>query len=181
MGRLNTYGFLGFLLIALSANSVIGQQKVGYVDTDHILANMSEYQGVQQQLASQSSEWNKELAEIEKEIEKLKEDFQAREILFTDKLRKEKQQEIDRKVEQRQQFLDNKFGVEGEYFQLQRKLLEPIQRKVMDAVTTVARREGFDYIFDRAENSDMLYANSEWNLNDRVLQELGITLNKSSN
>jgi len=84
-------------------------------------------------------------------------------------------------VQQRQQFLDQKFGSDGEYFAKQKELLGPIQRKVFDAVNTVAKRQDFDFVFDRAQKSNMLYSVQEWNLNDEVLQELGVTLNESSN
>ncbi|WP_171032840.1 OmpH family outer membrane protein [Fodinibius saliphilus] len=157
------------------------QQKIGYIDTDYILSQMSEYEGIQQQLESISSEWNARLEKMKNEVEQLKEDFAAKEILYTDKLRKEKKQEIEAKMKQRQQFLDQKFGAEGEYFRKQKELLEPIQRKIFNAVNSVAQRKNFDFIFDKAQKSDMIYSAQEWNLNKEVLEELGVTLNESSN
>lgn len=169
------------LLLAVIGTGKAQEQKIGYVDTDYILSQMSEYQGIQQQLRSISSEWNAELEKMKQEVQQLKEDYQSKEILYTDELKEKKQQEIQNKVEQRQQYLDQKFGAEGEYFQKQKELLEPIQRKVFNAVNTVAKRQDFDFVFDRAQNSNMLYGVEEWNLNDEVLQELGITLNDASN
>ncbi len=156
-------------------------QKIGYVNTDQILSQMSEYQGIQEQLSTISSEWNKQLDKMEQEIEQLKEDFKAKEILYTEELKKKKQQEIQNKIQQRQQYLDEKFGAKGEYFQKQRELLEPIQRKVFKAINKVANDQNFDFVFDRAQNSNMLFGEQEWNLNEEVLQELGITLNEPSN
>jgi outer membrane protein len=183
MHRLITYTwlFLG-LLIFVSVDSGFSQdQKIGFVDTDYILSQMSEYEGIQQQMRSVSSKWNSELEQMQQEIEQLKEDFEAKEILYTDELREQKKQEIQNKIEQRQQYLDQKFGAKGEYFQKQKELLEPIQRRVLDAVNTVAEEQNFDFIFDRAQNSNMLFGVQEWNLNDEVLRELGITFNDSSN
>lgn len=170
------------LLMLIAGNTVTAQdQKIGYVDTDYILSKMSEYDGVQQQLSTLSSEWNAKLQKMKEEIEALKEDFRAKEILYTDELREKKEEEIQNKVQQRQQFLDQKFGSEGEYFTKQQELLKPVQRKVFNAVNTVAQRGEFDFVFDRAKNSAMLYSTPEWNLNDEVLKELGITLNDTSN
>jgi outer membrane protein len=156
-------------------------QKIGYVNTDQILSQMSEYDGIQEQLSTISSEWNKQLDKMEQEIEQLKEDYKAKEILYTEELKKKKQQEIQNKIQQRQQYLDEKFGAKGEYFQKQRELLEPIQRKVFKAINKVANDQNFDFVFDRAQNSNMLFGEKEWNLNEEVLQELGITLNEPSN
>lgn len=169
------------LLVVWAGPALAQDQKIGYVNTDYILSNMSEYEGIQQKLRSISSEWNDQLEEMKNEIETLKEDFQAKEILYTDELRAEKKKEIQNLVKQRQDFLDQKFGAEGEYFLKQKELLEPIQRKVFQAIDAVAERRGFDFVFDRAQNSSMLYSTQEWNLNDEVLQELGITLNDTSN
>ncbi len=144
------------------------------MNTDQILTQMSEYQGIQQQLSTISSEWNKQLDKMEQEIDQLKEDFEAKKILYTEELKKQKQQEIQNKVQQRQQYLDEKFGANGEYFEKQKELLEPIQRKVFDAINKVANDQNVDFVFDRAQNSSMLYGEQEWNLNKEVLQELGI-------
>ncbi|MEL7832489.1 OmpH family outer membrane protein [Fodinibius sp. Rm-B-1B1-1] len=171
-----------FCLLWIGCNTAVAQnQKIGYVNTDQILSQMSEYEGIQQQLSDLSAEWNKELDEMEQEIEQLKEDFEAKEILYTEELKKQKQQEIQNKIQQRRQYLDQKFGAEGEYFQKQQELLEPIQRKVFEAINKVAADQNFDFVFDRAQNSNMLFSNQEWNLNEEVLQELGITLNEPSN
>lgn len=177
---LHSLSFL-FVLSVTWGTAEAQEQKIGYVDTDQILAQMPEYQGIQQQLKSISSEWNTQLEEMKQEVEQLKEDYQAKEILYPDELKEQKQQEIQNKVQQRQQYLDQKFGADGEYFQQQKKLLEPIQRKVFEAINTVADRGNFDFVFDRAQNSSMLYSVEEWNLNDEVLEELGITLNDTSN
>lgn len=171
----------GFLLIWIPEVSGQQQQKIGYVNSDNILAQMPEYQGLDQQLRLISQEWKKELNRMQEEIERLKKDFEAREILFTEEVRKHKQEEIRQKVRQREQYLEQKFGAEGEYYTRQQELLEPVQRKVFQAINNVARREGFDFVFDRSGNTGMLYFSQEWNLNEEVLQELGITQSESSN
>ncbi|SMO77425.1 OmpH family outer membrane protein [Fodinibius sediminis] len=157
------------------------QQKIGYVDTDYLLSHMSEYESVQQQLRSLSSEWNSELQEMEEEIEKLREDFQSKKVLYTEQQQQQKREQIQSKVARRQQYLEERFGSDGQYFQRQKELLEPIQRTIFEAVDRVAERGGFDFVFDRAQNSGLLFGNKEFNLNEEVLQELGVTLNESSN
>lgn len=172
------------LLLALTlvfAGESAAQQKTGYVDTDYLVSQIPEYQSVQQQLRSLSQEWRAELDEMQQEIERLKEDFSAREILYTEEIRKQKEQEINNRIQQRQQYLEQKFGAEGDYFQRQKELLEPIQRKVFEAITVVAEREGFDFILDRTQKTEILFARDQWNLNDEVLEELGIIVDNPSN
>lgn len=178
-----TYTFLTLIAfwITLAGDSNAQNQKIGYVDTDYLLSKIPEYQGIDQQLRLISEEWKKELDRMQEEITRLKEDYEAREILYTDEVRMQKQQEIQQKIEQREQYLEQKFGAEGEYYQQQKELLEPVQRKVFEAINAVARRDGFDFIFDRSGNTNLLYFRPEWNLDDEVLIELGINPDETSN
>jgi len=155
---------------------VSAQQKVGYVDTDYILDRMPEYEGIQQKLSAISVEWKQQLDKLDAEIKQLKADFEAKKVLYTEKQKEEKQQEIAAKKQARQQYMQQKFGSEGAYFKKQKKLLKPIQRTVFEAINAVADRGNFDFVFDRAENTGLLYGNEEFNLNEEVLQEIGITL-----
>lgn len=163
------------VILAGSAFSVQAQnQKIGYFESDFILSNIPEYEGVQQRLELLSQTWKEELTAMEEEIEQLEEDFRAKEILYTEEIRKQKRQEIQQKKKQKENYLAQKFGPEGEYYTRQAELLEPIQRQVFTAVRSVARRQGFDFVFDRAGDIKMVYARTEWNLNEAILLELGI-------
>lgn len=176
------YNFCVFLAFtSMFAGVAEAQQKTGYVDTDFLVSQIPEYQSIQRQLSSLSQEWKGELERMQQEIDRLQEDFEAREILYTEEIRKQREQEINNKIQQRQQYLEQKFGSEGEYFQQQKQLLEPIQRKVFEAIMTVAERDGFDFVFDRSQKTNILYSREEWNLNDEVLLELGIEPDETGN
>ena len=152
------------------------QQKIGYVNTDIILNEIPEYEGIQQQLRVVSEQWRADLEKMQEEINQLEEDFEANEILYTDDVRRKKEQKIEQKKQARKEYLEQKFGPEGEYFQKQQELLKPIQRNIYEAITAVARRGNYDFIFDRAQNASLLFGEKQWNLNQNVLQELGVSL-----
>jgi len=149
-------------------------QKIGYVDTDVIMQNIPEYSGVEQRLDLLSENWQQEIREMEEEIVQLQEDFEARELLFTDEVREERLQEINAKTDELDQLIESRFGPEGEYFSRQKELLEPIQRRIFEALNSVAERENFDYVFDRAQDSRILFVRQQWNLTDEVMLELGL-------
>lgn len=164
------------ILIAGLQTSWAQDQKIGFYESDYILEQIPEYEGIQQQLDLLSSQWQEEAKKLEEEIKDLQEDYEAKEILYTDEIRKQKQQEIAQKKKERERFLAQKFGPEGEYFSTQRELLEPIQRQVFTAVRSVAQKQNFDFVFDRSGDVYMVYANNEFNLNGDILEELGIEL-----
>lgn len=169
--------FLAFIFL-VNANAKAQEQKTGYINTDVILNEIPEYKGIQQQLRVLGEQWRAEIGKMQQQIDQLEEDFKSKEILYTDEVRRQKKSEIEQLEQSRRQYIEQKFGPEGEYFQRQAELLKPIQQNIYEAVIAVAERRGFDFIFDRAKNSSLLFGRKQWNLNTDVLQELGISLNE---
>lgn len=164
----------GVVLSAFATELNAQDQKIGFYDSEEILALIPEYEGIQQQLDVLSNQWKEQLRDLETEIKELEEDFEAKEILFTEEIRDERRAEINRKKQEKEQFMAQKFGPNGDYFARQRELLEPIQRQVFTAVRAIARRQNYDFIFDRSGDIYIIYANDEYNLNEDILRELGI-------
>ncbi len=172
---------LVLLSFVLEAEVIAQNQKIGFIDSDRIVEQMPEYTGIEQRLNLLSESWRDELREMDREIARLKEEYEAREVLYTDDVREQRRAEIDALIDDRERYLEEKFGPEGEYFQRQRELLEPVQRQVFDAVNRVADREDFDFVFDRSQDVKFLFARSEWNLTEEVMLELGIQADELTN
>jgi len=173
MVRLSTY--LITLLILLSFESIYAQnQKIGFIDSDIIMQNIPEYGGIEQRLSLLSESWRQEIMRMERSIEDLENDFAAREILFTEDIRAQRLREIEQKRDQLDRYIEEKFGPNGDYFSRQKELLEPIQRAIFEALSRVASRLNYDFIFDRADDIRFLYAGQEWNLTDEVMLEMGL-------
>lgn len=151
-------------------------QIIAYFESEYILQRIPEYQGIEQQLDLMAQAWRAEVDKLDAEIEELEADFRAKEILYTEEIREQKRAEINTKKEERDRYLSQMFGPDGEYFKKQQELLEPIQRQVFEAVRAVAQRKGIDFVFDRSGDIYMVYARSEWNLNEDILLELGIEI-----
>lgn len=168
-----------FLICALTigSNYAIAQnQKIGFIDSEIIMEQMPEYSGIEQRLDLLSETWEQEIEQMERQLEELEADFEAREILFTDEIREQRLREIEHLQSELDQYVEDKFGPEGEYFTVQSELLEPVQRKIFEALNRVANRDNFDFIFDRAADTKYLFARQQWNLTDEVLLELDIDI-----
>ncbi len=159
-----------FLVIPVQAQD----QHIGFVDTNEILAKLPEYSGIQQQLNQESQSWREKVLELEAELVELEREFEAREILYTEEVKVQKKKEIEDKRASISTFIESKFGPEGEYFKRQAELLQPLQRKIHEAIMRVVQQGGYTFVLDRAQNTGLIYATPESNLNDLVLEELGI-------
>jgi outer membrane protein len=170
-------GILGGLALLLCWNTnAAAQQKFGYINSDKILKKMPEYTGIQQKLNTLSSQWKEKLNRMKQHIDSLKKQFEAKKLLFSHQRKAREKEKIQQLTEARKRYLKQKFGPGGAYFQKQKALLLPIQRKLYRAVSTVADQKGIDFVFDRAKNTSLFYARKQWNLNKEVLQALHVTL-----
>lgn len=164
-----------FILLTLCGVKAEAQeQKTGFIDSEVIMQNMPEYSGIEQRLNLLSEGWRDEIQELEDQIAEVEEEFEAREILFTEDVRQQRLNEIETLRRQRDQLVENKFGPDGEYFTTQEELLEPIQRQIFEAIDAVARRQNFDYVFDRSQETRYLFVREEWNLTEDVMLEMGM-------
>jgi len=164
-----------FLLFNLCGSAVQAQeQRTGFIDSEVIMQNMPEYSGIEQRLNLLSEGWRDEIRELEDQIAELEEEFEAREILFTEDVRQQRLNEIETLRQQRDQMVEDRFGPDGDYFTTQEELLEPIQRQIFEAIDAVARRQNFDFVFDRSQETRFLFVREEWNLTEDVMLEMGM-------
>jgi outer membrane protein len=155
------------------------QQKIGYVDTEYILNQMPEYATVQQKLDKLEQQWRSEIQNQQKEVRTLEREYEARELLYTEEERKRKQNAIEQARAKVEQLRQRYFGPDGELYSRQKSLMRPLQERVLKAAETVATADGYDYVVDKKGDALFLYAREEHDLSDRVLRELGITVDET--
>lgn len=166
---------LFFLAILFSLFTGANAQKFGYVDTDYILGQMTEYKAAQKQLNELSQKWEADLQIMRDEVDKMYKDYKAEEILLSPSQKKEREDAIVAKEDAMKQFEQDKFGVNGELFKKRQELIKPIQDKVFAAIQRVAKNNGLDFIFDKSANMNILFSNPKYDRSDDVLDELGVT------
>lgn len=175
------YLFAALLLAsAFGTTPAYAQQKLGYVDSEYILNNMPEYATVQQQIDRMAQEWQEEVETRRDEVEELFRDYQARELLYTNEERQRKRDEIIQAEEDVERLRSQYFGPEGRVFQEQEQLVRPIQETVLEAIETVADRDGYDYVFDKSGDYIFMYVREQFDLSDDVLEELGVDVDSQN-
>ncbi|MCG9880846.1 MAG: OmpH family outer membrane protein [Bacteroidia bacterium] len=154
-------------------------QRFAYVDTDYILDMLPEYKSAQKQLDLIAETWQKEAEEKKAEIDKMMQEFQAEQILLTAEIKKKKETDIKLKEAELKEFMNKKFGYEGELFKKRQELVKPIQDKVFDACQNIAKKSALDFIFAKGGEMIMMYSNAKYDKSDEVLIELGVNVTKN--
>ena len=84
-------------------------------------------------------------------------------------------EEIEKLETEAMQMQKVRFGVNGDYFQKRQELIKPIQDKVYEAMQKVASKRNYSFVFDKANQSNLIYADSKLDISEEVLKEMGIT------
>ncbi len=152
-------------------------QKFGYVNTDFILSQMSEYQDVLKEINSISKAWEEEINNMYKETEKKEITLKAEKILLTEAMYKEKRKNIDEEWNEIKSYQQKIFGLEGLFFLKKKELIDPIQVIVFESIERVAKKNRLQIVFDKSSEPVLLYTNPIHDYTDYVLEDLGLIEN----
>lgn len=160
------------LLLFFGMANIVEAQKFGYLDSQSILAQMSEVKMMKSELESLSTI-------LQKEGEQKLKEYQAQE---QDAIQKKERRELspvqeEAVIQELQAKQQNLMKFEQEMQQRlvkkEQELLEPILAKINDAISAVATENGFTYIFD-ASTGIILYADETSNVADLVKGKLNL-------
>ena len=167
-----------FLLLFLATSFQVRAQKIGYIDSEYILNKHPDYKVIQDELLKLSQQWKKQAQDLDAEINDLFVQLKAEEVLLTEEMYKARLGEIQEKQKASQNFNSRIFGIDGEYYQKQAELLQPLQSKIYDAIEVVTRRNNIGMLFDKASvPTGLIYTNPIHDYSEFVLAELGIEEN----
>jgi outer membrane protein len=147
-------------------------QKYGYIDSQFILESLPEYKEAKEKLDKLADRWTKEIEERYEVLKKKKENFAREEVLLPAEEKKKRAEEIEKLELEAMEMQKLRFGVSGDYFQKRQELIKPIQDKIFEAMQKVASKKNFTFIFDKANQSNLVYADSKFDLSEDILREL---------
>ena len=162
------------LIFLICLNSIgVNAQKFAYVDSDYILERMPEFGSAQDQLDKLSLNWQEEIEELYQEIDQLYKKYQADKVLLTQEMKNKREGEIINKEKDAKELQRKRFGPEGDLFVKRQELIKPTQDKIYNAIQDLATEKRYDIIFDKSSELIMLYADTDLDKSDEILQMLG--------
>jgi outer membrane protein len=164
-----------FLFILFFGMRFVNAQTYAFIDSDYILKNVPEYVEAKERLDKMAERWTKEIEERYEVIKTKKASFDREEVLLPKEEREKRKSEIEKLEKDAIDLQTQHFGSEGDYFQKRQELVKPIQDRVYTAMKKVAKREGYSFVFDKANQSNLVYAEKEFDMSESVLEEMGIT------
>lgn len=171
---MRTFYSIFFLLslVLLSPLSAQRGTRVGYIDMDIILQNISEYKKASLLLDQKIEEWKKEIELKKIELGQLQDQLNAERVLLTPELIADRELEIKDFAGEVVSLQEKRFGPRGDRITQRDRLLKPIQDQVLTVVRTIAKERKYDYIFDRSADVVMLYSSKIYDISDLVLKRI---------
>lgn len=163
------------LLISLLVLSVSAYaQKYAYIDSEYILSNMPSYVEAQAELDRLSVNWQKEIEAKFKEIDDMYRKYQQDAVLLPEDAKVKRQNEIINAESEAKELQKKRFGTDGDLYKKREELIKPIQDRVFTAIEEYARERAYAFVFDKAGDMTIVYADSKYDINDAILAKLGV-------
>ncbi|MEJ6588269.1 MAG: OmpH family outer membrane protein [Crocinitomicaceae bacterium] len=164
-----------FLLILFFGTTFAFSQSYAYIDSDYILSKVPEYTQAKEKLDKLAERWTKEIEDRYAAIETKKSNFEREEILLPNEEKTKRKEEIENLEQEALDLQTLHFGSEGDYFQKRQELIKPIQDRIYTALKKISKSDGYDLVFDKANQSSLIFAASEYDISDDILDEMGIS------
>ena len=149
-------------------------KEVQLYDTKYILDKMPDYKTAQTQLDDIAKKWQKEIDDLQQELDKMYKNYDAEQVMLSDDLKKKREDQLFMKEKAVRDLQRQHFGFEGDLFKKRQELIQPIQNRVYNAVQKLAVARGYDFILDKSEGITVIFADPKLEKSDDVLKELGI-------
>lgn len=163
-------------LVLIFGTGFAFSQKYAYIDSDYILQQVPEYTDAKSKLDKLADRWTKEIEKRYDVLEMKKDNFAREEVLLPAEEKKKREEEIDKLETEAMQMQKTRFGVQGDYFLKRQELIKPIQDRVYEAMKVVASRKKYVMVFDKANQSNLVFADAKLDISKMVLKEMDITV-----
>ena len=129
---------------------------------------MQEAKDAKQKLDNLVADWQKELGNLQDSLKRMRDDYDKKKLILTEQMKTQIEKDMKDIETSITNYKTQKFGENGEYFQKQTEFMKPVQDRIFKAIETVARKESYDFVFDRNSDIMLLFVNEKFDLTVKV-------------
>ena len=139
---------------------------------DYILTNLDDYNTANEEYNIKLDLWRKEIESRKLSIKVANEELEIKKPLIPDEIYQNLKDEIDFDEKQLNEYIQKRFGPEGDWLIQEKILIQPIQDEVLAIVQKIAEKNKFDFIFDKSSAIIMLYSEKKYDISELVLKSI---------
>lgn len=174
---MKTLSFIIFFGSALLTNAQVADhdaQKIGYAETDYIMSQLPEFKKMDSELKTHYSQLENQMKSKYDEFQVKLKSFQTMASSTPDAIKADKQQELATLQQSLEKFKED---AQASYKKKQNDLLDPLYKRIGNAIELVAKENGYAFIINprfSTEGQILLSWDEKFNISDLVLKKLGI-------
>ncbi len=150
-----------------------GQLKIGYVDSQTILAQFPEAIKAQGDLDALTNKWGAHIDTLTSKLQKDYANYQKQAKTMPEDKQLAAQQQLLKQQQEIDNYKKEKFGQpNGEIYKKNEEIFGPVKAKVYKAIEEVAKEEGMKFVLDKAGDAIVLYADPAFDITYKVLDQL---------
>lgn len=154
------------LLLVSAAIAQQGALKIGYVNSEKIISELPEAKESQQKLEALVKGWQDEIENRGKALQNKYEEYQKQANMLNESAKQARQKELideEQKLNQYRQEKQQELALQRE------KVMKPIQDKVFKAIERMAKEKKLSFVFDKAADVPLLYADPAYDFTPDVV------------
>lgn len=133
------------LAIMIALPTMAFAQKFGMVDTQNLMQSLPEVKEVQTQLEASMKKYSDEEGKLHQEYDKKLKELQEMDKNTPEAIQKRRIEELQALEQKIQEFRQT---AQTDLQRQQEQLLQPVQKKIMDAIQSVGTEGGYTFIFE---------------------------------
>lgn len=160
------------LVAVLFATNIASAQNYMVVNSETVFKSLKEYNSALEQIETLSEEYQAKVDAKFQEVEKLYNNYMQQRASLSEGVRQQYEQNILKKEAEATEYQESLFGTDGELMKQRMSLIQPIQKRVFDAIESVSQQYGYDLVIDIAANPTVLYYSSKVDFTERIIEAL---------
>lgn len=144
-------------IFALGGGAAVAQNYI-VVDSEKIFRSQADYNEAIQTIDQLGEQEQARVDQMYAEIETLYNNYMQVRQNLSSSTRQAREQDILNREQQAQQYQESVFGSEGTLMQRRVELIQPIQKRVFEAIEQYAASVGADLVIDKASNPTLLFS-----------------------
>lgn len=157
------------LALVLGIATIASAQNYAVVNSEKIFKSIDQYNQAITQLDQMANDYQTKVDAKFEEVEKIYNAYMQRRSQLSAASQQANEENILKLEQEAQKYQESIFGTDGELMKKRLELIQPIQKRVFEAIETYAKQKGYDMIIDISQNATMLYYSERADHTDEIV------------
>ena len=162
---------VALVAMVLSLTAVSAQNYM-VVDSEKIFKSITSYNNALEQLDKLAQDYQAKVDAKFQEVENLYNSYVSQRASLSDYTRQQREQQILQREQEATEYQESIFGTDGELMKRRMELIQPIQKRVFNAIESFSKQYGYDLVIDISANPTVLYYSEKVDFTQRIINAL---------